>query len=324
MALTQTNQTIERLRQLCARYGIDCVFEIRKIVTKGDRILDVTLNKVGGKGLFVKEIEEALLGGGIDLAVHSMKDVPFDRQDGLVIGAVPERVDPRDGLIARSGMKLNDLPEGAKVGTSSLRRAAQLKSYRPDLRIESIRGNIDSRLRKLDSGEFDAIVLAAAGLKRMGWGERINEYLPPELCVPAVGQGALGIECRGGDQFVLQMLRHLNHRDSELAVIAERAFLGRLNGGCQIPLGAYAVVEREEGTVVNADTDKSADGDEQSDGASDVLPPVLRITGMVGAPDGSEIVKQTLTGTDPAWLGEALAEQVAAMGAERILAEIRG
>ena len=227
-------------------HGIDCQFEIKKIVTKGDRILDVTLSKVGGKGLFVKEIEQALTDGEIDIAVHSMKDMPFELPEGLVVGAIPKREDARDALITRGNRSLDELPQGALVGTSSLRRASQLQHHRPDLRIESIRGNIDSRLRKLEEENFDAIMLAAAGLHRIGWQDRISEYLPPELCLPAVGQGALCIECRGGDAFVLDLLGKFQHEPTALAVRAERAFLGRLNGGCQVPLGAYASVNEDE------------------------------------------------------------------------------
>lgn len=245
LALTQTNQTIDLLKQLCARDNLDYTFEVKPIVTRGDRILDVTLSKVGGKGLFVKEIEEALLNGEIDLAIHSMKDMPFELPEGLVIGAVPKREDPRDCLISKEGVKLSELPHGARVGTSSLRRSAQLHAHRPDLRIESIRGNIDTRIRKLAEEGFDAILLAAAGLHRMGWKERITEYLPPEVCLPAVGQGALAIECRGGDEDVLGVLRLLNDPATERTVAAERRLLGLLNGGCQVPIGAYAQLESD-------------------------------------------------------------------------------
>lgn len=307
LALTQTGQVIDQLRQAAERYGIACEFEIRKIVTKGDRILDVTLSKVGGKGLFVKEIEQALLDGEIDMAVHSMKDMPWERQEGLVIGATPERVDPRDCLVTRGGVPLSELPEGAKLGTSSLRRAAQLKAYRPDLVIESIRGNIDSRIRKLETEGFDAIMLAAAGLHRMGWADRIHDYVPTDVCVPAVAQGALGIECREGDAFMVDLLSKIDHASTALAVRAERRFLGRLNGGCQIPLGAYAVVREPEAGRTGA-------------GGS----PTLEVTGIVGAPDGSALLKEIVRGTDPDALGDELADKLLAMGADRILAELRG
>ncbi|CAN7328889.1 hydroxymethylbilane synthase [Paenibacillus sp. LjRoot153] len=301
LALTQTGQAVELLKQLASEHGIECQFEIKKIVTKGDRILDVTLSKVGGKGLFVKEIEQALTDGEIDIAVHSMKDMPFELPEGLVVGAIPKREDPRDALITRGGRSLDELPQGALVGTSSLRRASQLQHHRPDLRIESIRGNIDSRLRKLEEENFDAIMLAAAGLHRIGWQDRISSYLPPELCLPAVGQGALCIECRGNDDFVLDLLGKFQHEPTALAVRAERAFLGRLNGGCQVPLGAYASVnETSSGDV-----------------------PLLTLTGMVGTPDGVTMLKETASGNDPEALGALVAEKLIAQGAEKILAEVR-
>jgi hydroxymethylbilane synthase len=302
LALTQTGQVVELLKQLAAEHGIACQFEIKKIVTKGDRILDVTLSKVGGKGLFVKEIEQALVDGDIDMAVHSMKDMPFELPEGLVVGAVPKREDPRDALITRGHRSLDELPQGALVGTSSLRRASQLQHLRPDLRIESVRGNIDSRLRKLDDENFDAILLAAAGLHRIGWQDRISAYLPPEICLPAVGQGALCIECRGGDAFMLDLLSRFQHEPTALAVRAERAFLGRLNGGCQVPLGAYASIRQD------------SSGSEM---------PQLTLTGMVGTPDGVTMLKETASGSDPEALGLLVADKLIAQGAERILAEVR-
>ncbi|MDF2714166.1 MAG: hemC [Paenibacillus sp.] len=301
LALTQTNQVMEQLRQIADKAGIECRFEIKKIVTRGDRILDVTLSKVGGKGLFVKEIEQALLDGEIDMAVHSMKDMPWERQEGLAIGATPEREDPRDCLITRGGVALADLPTGALVGTSSLRRSAQLLAYRPDLKVESIRGNIDSRLRKLETEGFAAIVLAAAGLHRMGWKDRITEYLPPDVCIPSVAQGVLGIECRADDTFMLDLLGTFEHADTALAIRAERQFLGRLNGGCQIPIGAYAIVR-----------------DDRSEG------PVLEMTAIVGSPDGKRLIKEWGRGSDPEKLGDLLADKMLAQGADRILAELGG
>jgi len=298
LALTQTGQVVEQLERLCAEHGIACRFEIRKIVTKGDRILDVTLSKVGGKGLFVKEIEQALFAGEIDMAVHSMKDMPFELPEGLVVGAVPQREDPRDALITRGATTLAELPQGALVGTSSLRRASQLQHARPDLAIESIRGNIDSRLRKLEEGNFDAILLAAAGLHRIGWQDRITAYLPPEVCLPAVGQGALCIECRGGDDFMLGLLGKYQHEPTALAVRAERSFLGRLQGGCQVPIGAYASVSA-------------------ADGAG------LTLTGMVGSIDGRTLLKESAEGADPEALGLLVADRLIARGADRILAEAK-
>lgn len=301
LALTQTNQVIEQLRQIAERTGIECRFELKKIVTRGDRILDVTLSKVGGKGLFVKEIEQALLDGEIDMAVHSMKDMPWERQEGLTIGATPQREDARDCLVTRGGVPLAGLPRGARVGTSSLRRAAQLLAFRPDLQIESVRGNIDSRLRKLEAENFDAIVLAAAGLHRMGWKDRISDYLSPDICVPTVAQGALGIECRADDTFMLDLLGRFEHADTALAVRAERQFLGRLNGGCQVPIGAYAIVKEkaEEGTL-------------------------LEMSAVVGTPDGSRLIKEWGRGTDPVELGDRLADKMIGQGADRIIAGLGG
>lgn len=301
LALTQTGQVIDQLKELCDLHKLEYDFEIRKIVTKGDRILDVTLSKVGGKGLFVKEIEQALFDGEIDLAVHSMKDMPYELPDGLMNGAVPKRIDPRDCLVTKGGLPFEQLPPGARVGTSSLRRACQLKHARPDLQLESIRGNIDSRIRKLETEGFDAIVLAAAGLHRMGWEDRISSYIPVEVSVPAVGQGALGIECRADDRQVRHLLSLLNDPVSSLTVRAERSFLGALNGGCQIPIGAYA-------TVVEHGSEESS--------------ALLEITGIVGSPDGSVLLKETLKGRDPEALGQEAAAALRAKGADRILAEL--
>ncbi|GAA3408384.1 hydroxymethylbilane synthase [Paenibacillus hodogayensis] len=300
LALTQTNQVIDRLQRIADEAGIQCRFELHKIVTRGDQILDVTLSKVGGKGLFVKEIEQALLGGQIDMAVHSMKDMPWERQQGLAIGATPEREDPRDCLVTRGNVSLADLPRGARVGTSSLRRSAQLLAYRPDLQVESLRGNIDTRLRKLEKEGFDAIVLAAAGLHRMGWQDRISEYLSPDICIPTVAQGALGIECREDDAFMLNLLGRFQHAETALAVRAERQFLGRLNGGCQIPIGAHAVVkESDDGTV-------------------------LEMMAVVGTPDGSRLIKEWGRDSDPVKLGDLLADKMIEQGADRIIAELGG
>lgn len=293
LALTQTGQVIEHLKQLCQEYQLPYTFEIRKIVTKGDQILDVTLSKVGGKGLFVKEIEEALLSGDIDLAVHSMKDMPAQLLDGLMNGATPRRVDVRDALISSRYDSFAQLPHCAKVGTSSLRRAAQLKQARPDLDIVALRGNIDTRLRKLDEEGFDAIVLAAAGLQRMQWSERVTELLSPELCVPAVGQGALGIECRIDDSGVRELLALYNDATTAKAVQAERSFLASLNGGCQVPIGAYATVADDGETVT--------------------------LTGLVAAPDGSEVLRLKLTDTNAEQLGLNVAEQLRRAGAEQLL-----
>lgn len=316
LALTQTGHVIEDLARLSVEHGFGFTFEVRKIVTKGDRILDVTLSKVGGKGLFVKEIEQAMLAKEIDMAVHSMKDMPSELPEGLINGAVPKRVDPRDCLIASGAASLEELPQGARVGTSSLRRSSQLAALRPDLTIEPVRGNIDSRLKKLESGEYDAILLAAAGLSRMGWEDRITAYLPPEVCLPAVGQGALGIECREEDAGLRKLLALYNDEQTALTVAAERTFLGALNGGCQVPIGAYAVLGAGGAVQVEpvAGTERTAETGER----------VITLTGMVGTPDGSVILKETCTGGDPVQLGEEVARKLIARGAERILADVRG
>ncbi|HZG56391.1 hydroxymethylbilane synthase [Paenibacillus sp.] len=297
LALTQTNQVLEALRSVGRRHGIECEFEVRKIVTKGDRILDVTLSKVGGKGLFVKEIEQALMDREIDFAVHSMKDMPAALPEGLIIGCVPEREDPRDAFIARGGWTLETLPTGAKLGTSSLRRSSQMKFLRPDLVVEPLRGNIDSRLRRLENGDFDAILLASAGLRRMGWSDRITSPVEADVCVPAVGQGALALECREGDEELLALFSLYHHERTAAAVAAERAFLGTLNGGCQVPIGAHATLDASGRTVT--------------------------LTGFVGTPDGERLLRETASGDEPAALGRSLGETLLARGAAAILAEAR-
>ncbi|MBV9506739.1 MAG: hydroxymethylbilane synthase [Acidobacteriia bacterium] len=262
---------------------------IRVIKTTGDKITGVPLASVGTKGLFTKEIEEALLDGSADLAVHSLKDLPTDLPPGLVLAGVPEREDARDAMVGR---RLDELPEGATVGTSSLRRAAQLRHLRPDLNVESVRGNLDTRLRKLDDGQYDAIVLAAAGLKRLGWTKRIAEMLSPEVMCPAVGQGALALESLesgpGKDACAA-----LDHSSTRAAVLAERSLLGALGGGCQVPIGAHAIVENSR----------------------------LRLSALVAAPDGSEIVRAQSEGSisDAASLGRSLGAELLGRGARRIL-----
>lgn len=299
LALTQSGQVIKQLEDICEQHGLPYTFEIHKIITKGDQILDVTLSKVGGKGLFVKEIEQALLDGVIDMAIHSMKDMPYELPEGLINGAVPKRLSPQDCLVMRNGDSFADLPQGAKVGTSSLRRSSQLKHVRPDLDLQWIRGNIDSRIRKLETENFDAIVLAAAGLSRMGWQEKISTLLPLDVCVPAVGQGALGVQCRQQDDGVVQLLQILNDADSALAVAAERSFLGTLEGGCQVPLGAHSTI-----------VERSADG------------VILELTGIVGSPDGKILLKETRRGKDALQLGAEVAQLLLDGGAREILAEI--
>lgn len=289
LALTQTEWVIDSLR----KQAPDSSFAIRHIVTKGDKILNVTLSKVGGKGLFVKEIEQALLSKEIDFAVHSMKDMPAVLPDGLEIACVPAREDFRDAYIARSGIRFRDLPGGAVVGTSSLRRAAQLLHARPDLKVRPLRGNIDTRLKKLRDGEFDAIILASAGLKRMGWSDDVvTEYLPAGLSLPAVGQGALAIECRSDDQELKELLRKIHDEKTFRTVLAERAFLKTLNGGCQVPIAALC--RQKQG------------GD-------------LELSGLVAAPDGRTVLKDSLSGSDPDKLGVLLAERLLEQGAGEIL-----
>jgi hydroxymethylbilane synthase len=267
-----------------AAAGHPCRIEIVK--TTGDKITDVPLAKVGTKGLFTKEIEEALLDGRADLAVHSLKDLPTELPEGLVLAAVPEREDPRDAVVGR---KLADLALGAKVGTSSLRRAAQLRQLRPDLLVESVRGNLDTRLRKLDEGQYDAILLAAAGLKRLGWGDRIAEILPPEQMCPAVGQGALAIETRAG----FEKVALLDHADTHTAVVAERAVLRALGGGCQVPIGAYATVALGR----------------------------VRVLAIVAAPDGTQVIRAEAEGeaAEAAGIGARVAADLLQRGAREIL-----
>ena len=272
--------------------------ELVTIKTTGDKILDVPLAKVGGKGLFVKEIEEALLEGRTDLAVHSVKDMPAELPAGLHLAVMPAREDARDAFIGRNGESLEQLRHGARMGTSSLRRAAQLLHLRPDLRIGTLRGNVDTRLRKLESEGFDGIVLAAAGLKRMELSHVISEYLEPERMLPAVGQGALGIETRTEDGFTNQVVSSLAHRPTMITVTAERAFLKRLEGGCQVPIGAHATLEGEE----------------------------LILTGMVADLRGQRLIRRQLRGepVDVEAMGTQLAEAILESGGAEILAEIYG
>ncbi len=263
------------------------------IKTKGDKILDVPLAKVGGKGLFVKEIEEALLNGRIDLAVHSMKDMPAEIPDGLHIGAVPERETPNDVLISRHNLPFSKLPDGAKIGTSSLRRASQLLNARPDIVIESLRGNLGTRIKKLETENLDAIVLAAAGVKRLNLEDKISEYIDTETLLPAVGQGALCIESRKNDPEINGILSKLDHSATHSIITGERAFLHRLEGGCQVPMAAYGTINGSE----------------------------ITITGIVAEIDGSKIIKQVITGpvTDAEKIGNELAERLIDMGAGEIL-----
>jgi hydroxymethylbilane synthase len=286
LALWQARWVAAELHKL----GHECRIEIIK--TTGDKITDVPLAKVGTKGLFTKEIEEALLDGSADLAVHSLKDLPTELPAGLVLAAIPPREDPRDAVL---GSKLADLRAGAKVGTSSLRRAAQLRKLRPDLTIESVRGNLDTRIRKLDKGQYDAIVLAAAGLKRLGWGDRIAEILDADRMCSAVGQGALAIETRAeGAGF--EACKALDHAPTHAAVAAERGALGALGGGCQVPIGAYATVSGDR----------------------------LTIRAIVAAPDGSELIREEATGpiSEAASIGARLGAILLSRGAAKILDDV--
>jgi hydroxymethylbilane synthase len=288
LALWQAKWIAARLGEL----GHDTRIEIIK--TTGDKITDVPLAKVGTKGLFTKEIEEALLDGRIDLAIHSLKDLPTEVPAGLALAAVPEREDPRDAMV---GVRLSDLPVGAKVGTSSLRRAAQLRVARPDLVIESVRGNLDTRVRKLDEGQYRAIVLAAAGLTRLGWSHRIAEILSPDVMCPAVGQGALAVETRAEAQ-ARAICAAMDHAATRTAVTAERAVLAALGGGCQVPIGAHAVVE----------------GD------------ALRLAGVVIAPDGSRSVRRNGQGAvaDAEEIGKRVGQALLEDGAREILEQVYG
>jgi hydroxymethylbilane synthase len=270
--------------------------ELVKITTKGDKILDVPLAKVGGKGLFVKEIEDALLDGRVDLAVHSMKDVPAELPEGLQVAIVPEREIPQDAFISVKYKTVDDLPRGATIGTSSLRRKSQLACLRPDLQIKDLRGNLDTRLRKLDEGEFDAIILAGAGLNRLGLQERITSLFTAEQMLPAIGQGSLGIELRMADTELLDGMQFLHHAQTAVAVAAERAFLLRLEGGCQVPIGGHA--------VVTGDT--------------------VRLTGLIADIDGKVILREEASGpaTEAEKLGVALADRLLADGGKAILDEV--
>jgi len=289
LALRQSEWVKEKTEAEHPGLRVDLV----RIKTTGDKILDAPLSRVGGKGLFVKEIEDALLEEKVDLAVHSMKDVPAALPDGLLLAAFPEREDPLDALISAEGWTLDQLPGRARVGTSSLRRGAQLLHIRPDLKLVPLRGNVDTRLRKLESGELHAIILAAAGLKRLGLSARITQVIPLQQILPAVGQGALGLEARRDDAETLALLRFLNHEPTELAVSAERAFLKELEGGCQVPIAGFASLN---GTH-------------------------LHLRGMVAALDGTKVIADDVTGEkgQSEAMGTHLARRLLDAGADEIL-----
>jgi hydroxymethylbilane synthase len=266
------------------------------IKTKGDILQDVPLAKVGGKGLFVKEIEDALLRDEVDIAVHSMKDVPMELPDGLEIGVMSEREDPHDVLISKDQRKLADMPVGARIGTGSLRRGFQLLHFFPDMELVPIRGNLDTRIRKIQADGLDGIIVAAAGLKRMGWADRITEVIPVNIMLPAAGQGVLGIELRKNDEAVRRTVSFLNHSRTWVEVSAERAFLGKLGGGCQLPVAAYGVKEGND----------------------------LTVTGLLGSLDGRELIKDEVRGAseDAEVLGISLAETILSKGGQAIMDEV--
>lgn len=293
LALWQANWVKESLSQVYPQLRVSLV----RITTKGDKLVDVSLARVGGKGLFVKEIEEKLLAGRIDLAVHSMKDVPVQLPKGLHIQSIPHREDSRDVLISKDHLTLEELPRRAKIGTSSLRRRAQLLSYRPDLTVVPLRGNVHTRLAKLRTMDLDGIVLAAAGIKRMRLEENISHPLSTEICLPAIGQGALGLETRIDDDEVNQYLRILDHEPTHQSIRAERAFLRRLGGGCQVPIAALGTVS-DDGRLV--------------------------LRGLVGSLDGRKLIKDMMEAEagKALELGNALAENLLSRGADEILREI--
>lgn len=293
LALWQAEHVASLLRQ--AHAGLDV--ELVPMVTQGDRIQDRSLAAIGGKGLFIKELEVALEEHRADIAVHSMKDLPGDLPEGLTVAAVLERADARDALLMIKGGGLRDLPNGARVGTSSLRRQSQLLAARPDLRIETLRGNVDTRIRRLDAGDMDAIVLACAGLIRLGWESRITARLDPAICLPAVAQGVIGIECRAADERTVALLCPLNHASTRIVMDAERAFAHRLGGSCQSPIAAHARVAGQS----------------------------LWLDGLVAEPDGSRLLRDRLSGDidNPAALGHQLADRIMAAGAGELLERLR-
>lgn len=292
LALWQANYVSTMLK---SKFGVET--EIIKIKTTGDKILDSPLAKIGSKGLFVKEIEIALQEGSIDIAVHSAKDLPTETPEGLLIAAFLMREDPRDALISRNGLKLDELPEGAIIATSSLRRRAQLLNLRPDLQLVDVRGNVDTRVRKMNEGQFDAILLAKAGLKRLGYENIITEIISTDVLLPAVGQGSIAIECRENDEKFLNMARELADENTTAAILAERSLMRTLQGGCQVPIGALGLKKRN----------------------------TLALEAVVASVDGSRLVRSSLLGNlkKPEKLGVALAEKLLESGADEILREIR-
>ena len=292
LALWQSKHIASLLRE---EYP-ECEVVLKEIVTKGDRIIDVPLSKIGGKGLFTKEIENELLDGTVDLAVHSLKDMPTVLPAGLCLTAITARATVGDAFVSNKYNSLAEMPAHAVLGTSSLRRRAQILAARPDLEIIDLRGNVDTRLRKLDEGQMDAIILASAGLQRLGYGDRIKEIIPNEICLPAVGQGALAIECRSDNAEVRAMLDFLTDRATKNATDAERSFLNVIEGGCQVPIGVHAEVAGAE----------------------------VRVEAIIASLDGRTILRDSVTGaaTDAIALGKNLCEKMLAQGGKEILAEI--
>jgi hydroxymethylbilane synthase len=293
LALWQANH----VRSLLESHFPDTDFEIKIIHTTGDKVLDVALSKIGDKGLFTRQIESELLDGGIDLAVHSLKDLQTSQPEGLKIGAVCERENSSDVFISRTGSPIEELPQGARVATGSLRRRSQLLSFRPDLVIEEIRGNVPTRLRKFDESDLDGMILAYAGLHRLGFGDRITQLIPTEIMLPAVGQGAVAIEVRKGNDEVNAMVAKLDHTETRICVSAERAFLKRLEGGCQVPIGAAAVVNGE----------------------------IVTLTGFVGSLDGKASFRESMAGSIDSSedLGVGLADKLIRLGARELLDDAR-
>jgi hydroxymethylbilane synthase len=291
LARWQTQWVISALKNI----HHDLICEEKVITTQGDKILDKPLPEIGGKGVFTQELESELLSGTVHCAVHSLKDLPVENPDGLALGCIPVRAEVRDALISRNGFTLATLPKNAVVGTSSLRRAAQLLAARPDLRIESLRGNVDTRLRKALDGQYDAIILAGAGLTRLGLDKHVTEWLPLDVMLPAPGQGALAVQCRSTDQTTLNVLAALEDESTRRAVTAERAFLSGLGGGCAVPVAAYATVRSNQFSMI-------------------------RLTGSVISEDGRKVIKVSDEGMDALKLGNGLAQKAISQGANEILA----
>jgi len=292
LALTQSNWVAARIREHFPRLTVELVV----IKTTGDTMQNISLVKIGGKGVFVKEIEEALLSGNVDLAVHSMKDMPAELPEGLMIAVTPEREDPRDILISRDNRKIEDMPKGARIGTGSLRRGYQLLNLLPDIEIVPLRGNLDTRIRKIETDGLAGVILAASGIRRMGWTGRISQYIPVETMLPAVGQGVLGLETRFADRDTREIVAFLNHETTWLESRAERAFLKRLGGGCQLPIAAYGKIQGSQ----------------------------LLVRGLVGGVDGRVMIRDEVAGSvaEGEMLGRTLAEKILARGGRKLLDEV--